>query len=173
MHQSKPNGCRKYRCKSCGHIFSDTSGTVFHRSRISLQLWFFAINEFFQNRDITSVELAHRLGIRQQKAWKMLALLKKNSREIERLFLNDVTSLVFDESSLNIEREVVSQQKYFAETSVVSITKENVFTPTPDEINFDRVEEISRSEKQDEMKDVPAPLVSKKKMRKFLKGFFK
>lgn len=99
VHQTKENGCRKYRCKTCRHIFSDTSNTIFHRSKISLQLWFFAIHEFFQNRYITSVELGKRLGIRQQKAWKILAILKKNSTEIKSLFAQEEQSCLDNKSA--------------------------------------------------------------------------
>lgn len=162
VHQSKPNGCYKYRCKPCKHIFSDTSGTVFHRSRISLQLWFFALHEFFQQKDITSVDLAHKLGIRQQKAWKMLSLLKNNLQDLESLFIDEIM-----QNADSTEQETVVEQKCFIESSVVNITEEKmVFTPTLDESNSDEILENAQSKKPSKMEDAPVNSLPKKKMKK-------
>lgn len=119
VHQSKANGCRKYRCKACGHVFSDTSGTIFHRSKISLQLWSFALHEFSRNKQITSVELAKRLEIRQQKAWKILAGLKKCPPDILKLF---------SEETKNVGEKQI-------ELSAEDLQRRDVFTPAPDEMN--------------------------------------
>ncbi|MCK5472290.1 transposase [Candidatus Gracilibacteria bacterium] len=145
VHQNKANGCRKYRCKACNHIFSDTSGTIFHRSKISLQLWSFALHEFSQNKKITSVELAKRLEIRQQKAWKILAGLKKCPPEILNLFSEETTSDVPPEK---------------VKLSAENLQRKDVFASAPDEMNSNP--EASETDKQAEVelverKDVAEP----------------
>ncbi len=36
---------QRYVCRKCGKYFTDLTGTVFHRSRLSLREWFYLITE--------------------------------------------------------------------------------------------------------------------------------
>lgn len=71
------NGFLKYLC-FCGHVFSDISGTPFHKKRGDVRHWFFALYELSQNKSITSVELADKTGIGQKQAWTMLNFLREH-----------------------------------------------------------------------------------------------
>ena len=61
-----------YRCKTCRNDFSVKTGTVMHRSKISLQKW--AIGIYLMStslKGVSSMKLHRELGITQQAAWKM------------------------------------------------------------------------------------------------------
>lgn len=75
-HSKTKLGYQRYRC-FCGHVFSDTSGTVFHGKRVEASQWLFALYELSQTKGITSIELSIKLGIRQKKAWFLLTTLRK------------------------------------------------------------------------------------------------
>ena len=67
-----------YECAGCRYQVSVTAGTVLHKTRTPLRLWFLAI--FFvttDKRGISSVGLGKHLGISQKKAWCMLHKLRK------------------------------------------------------------------------------------------------
>ena len=80
-HSKNGLGFQKYRC-ICGHIFSDTSGTILHRRRIDIRHFLIALYELSQTKGITSVELGKRPGIRQKKAWTLLTLLRNRCRNL-------------------------------------------------------------------------------------------
>jgi len=84
-HGKTKNNFQKYRC-ICKHVFSDTSGTIFHKTRIDVRHWIFAIYELSQNKSITSVELGQKLGIRQRTAWKLLNILRQHCKELIKPF---------------------------------------------------------------------------------------
>lgn len=79
-------GFQKYLC-ICGHVFSDTSGTLLHRRRIKLQHFFVALYEISQSKSITSTELAKKLGIPQKKAWNMLKILRSHCENLLKEYL--------------------------------------------------------------------------------------
>ena len=71
-------GRRLYECATCRYQVSVTAGTVLHKTRTPLRLWFLAI--FFvttDKRGISSLGLAKQLGISQKKAWCMLHKLRR------------------------------------------------------------------------------------------------
>ena len=74
-HSKTKLGYQKYRCY-CSHVFSDTSGTIFHRKRVPPEMWIFALYELSQTKTITSVELGNKLGIPQKRAWRLLTVLR-------------------------------------------------------------------------------------------------
>lgn len=74
-HRKTKGGFQKYRCL-CGHVFSDTSDTVFHKRRTDVRHWLLALYELSQTKSITSVELGVKLGIPQRKAWGILNTLR-------------------------------------------------------------------------------------------------
>lgn len=69
-------GFQKYQC-CCGHVFSDTSGTVLHRKQVKLQHFFFALYEISQNKSVTSIGPGEKLEIHQKKAWRFLKILRE------------------------------------------------------------------------------------------------
>ena len=61
-----------YQCAACRHQVSVTAGTLFHRTRLPLTLWFLAIYHLTQSKKgISSIELGRRLGVTQTTAWKI------------------------------------------------------------------------------------------------------
>jgi len=62
-HQQFENGLRKYFCKACGHHYSDTTGTIFHNSKVPLWKWLLAIFEMSQPSSISAMELSKKLTL--------------------------------------------------------------------------------------------------------------
>jgi transposase-like protein len=85
LHGKTKLGYQRYKC-FCGHVFSDTSGTVFHRKRIAPEHAIFALYELSQNKTITSVELGQKLGIGQKRAWSLLTVLREYCRVLVKPF---------------------------------------------------------------------------------------
>lgn len=72
---SKVYKCKgnKYRCKATGKYFNVKTGTLFDSTRVPLQKWFLAIWLFaLQKKEISSLQLAKKLGITQKTARFML-----------------------------------------------------------------------------------------------------
>ena len=84
-HRETKSGFQKYKCL-CGHVFSDISGTVFHKTRIDVRYWIYALYELSQTKGITSVELGGKLGIRQRKAWGILNVLRNHCQHLVQPF---------------------------------------------------------------------------------------
>ncbi len=80
-HSTSRLGFQRYRC-ICGHVFSDTSGTILHRRRIDIRHFLVALYEISQTKGITSIELGKKLGIRQKKAWILLNLLRSQCKDL-------------------------------------------------------------------------------------------
>jgi len=51
--------CR-YLCKSCRRFFTDTTGTIFERSQLTMREWFYIARELQRNRSIN--QIANELG---------------------------------------------------------------------------------------------------------------
>lgn len=61
-----------YQCCSCRSQISLIAGTIFHSTKLPLKTWFRAIFHITQSkRGISSLELARRLGVTQNTAWKL------------------------------------------------------------------------------------------------------
>jgi len=84
-HSKTTTGFQRYRCL-CKHVFSDTSGTSFHRKRTDVRYWIFALYELSQTKGITSIELGNKLGIRQKKAWFILNVLRSHCGHLVKPF---------------------------------------------------------------------------------------
>jgi len=66
-------GARKlFQCNACRKQTSVRAGTILAASKLPLRLWFAAMYHLTQTKQgISSLELARRLGITQNAAWKM------------------------------------------------------------------------------------------------------
>jgi transposase-like protein len=63
---------RLYQCAQCHTQTSLTAGTIFHSTKLPLKVWFRAIYHITQSKGgISSLELARRLGVTQNTAWKI------------------------------------------------------------------------------------------------------
>jgi transposase-like protein len=65
----------EYRCKRCGHHFSDTSGTIFARSRTPLSKWVLAIGLF--RIGVSARALGRELCVSYKTAWHLLTTLRR------------------------------------------------------------------------------------------------
>lgn len=76
-----------YSCQRCGRHEHPTAGTIFHRSRTPLRLWFRAIFLMAQTRcGISAKAIERDLGVTYKTAWRMF-------HEIRALLCEDVTDL--------------------------------------------------------------------------------
>jgi transposase-like protein len=75
---------RAYSCKWCGHHLHPTAGTLFEKSRTSLQLWFYAIYLFTKTRHgVSAKELERQLGVTYKCAWRMGHEIRKHMAEVD------------------------------------------------------------------------------------------
>jgi transposase-like protein len=57
---------RLYECKDCGYQFSVTTGTIFHKSHISLEKWFAAVALILEaKKGISSLQVGRHLGVKE------------------------------------------------------------------------------------------------------------
>jgi transposase len=76
-----------YSCDRCGHHEHPTAGTIYHRSRTPLRLWFRAIFLMAQTRcGISAKAIERDLGVTYKTAWRMF-------HEIRALLNEEVTDL--------------------------------------------------------------------------------
>lgn len=77
IHIYNPEPDRLHICADCKTRFSDTSGTIFHSTKLSMSKWLFAIYLFLtSSRGISSYALARYIQVTQSTAWTMLMKLR-------------------------------------------------------------------------------------------------
>jgi transposase-like protein len=81
----------RFECHRCGHQTSVTAGTVFHKTRKPLKLWFRAIWEMgVRKNGISAKELQRLLGFGSyETAWTWMHKLRRCTRREERTELDD------------------------------------------------------------------------------------
>jgi ISXO2-like transposase domain/Transposase zinc-ribbon domain len=89
-----------WECAGCGRQTSVTAGTVMHRSKLPLTLWFAAIHLLSSHSNgISALQLQAQLGLRSYKtAWLLLHKLRRAMVDPERTTLADLVEV--DESEL-------------------------------------------------------------------------
>lgn len=76
-HIYNPNPDQLHICADCKTRFSDTSGTIFHSTKLPLSKWLYAIYLFLtSSRGISSYALARYIQTSQTTAWSMLMRLR-------------------------------------------------------------------------------------------------
>ena len=87
----------KYKCRDSGKYFTAKTNTIFHNSRVPLQIWFKAIMILQENPSTTSVNLAEKIGTTQKTAWhliqKMNRKLPQSALQMNKLVPPPVKSL--------------------------------------------------------------------------------
>lgn len=77
IHIYNPNPEQLHICADCRTRFSDTSGTIFHSTKLPLSKWLYAIYLFLtSSRGISSYALARYIQVSQTTAWSMLMRLR-------------------------------------------------------------------------------------------------
>lgn len=76
-HIYNPDPSKLHICADCNTRFSDTSGTIFHSTKLPLSKWLYAIYLFLTStRGISSYALARYIQVSQATAWTMLMRLR-------------------------------------------------------------------------------------------------
>lgn len=69
---------RSYGCEHCGHQIYPTAGTPFHRTRTSLQDWFYVMFLFCSKRNgVSAKEVERQIGVTYKTAWRMCHEIRK------------------------------------------------------------------------------------------------
>ena len=80
----KLKGVLAYSCQFCGHHLHPMVGTPFEKSRVSLQLWFYAIYLFTTTRHgVSAKELERQLGVTYKTAWRMGHEIRKHMADVD------------------------------------------------------------------------------------------
>jgi hypothetical protein len=70
-------GRSAYSCQYCGHHAYPTAGTIFHKSTVSLQLWYFAIYLISSTRcGISAKQLEREIGVTYKTAHRMFKQIR-------------------------------------------------------------------------------------------------
>ena len=67
---------RLWKCRACARQYSVKAGTLFEGSPLGLDRWLPAIWAVANDQQVSSHELARRLGITQKSAWLMLRRIR-------------------------------------------------------------------------------------------------
>lgn len=69
---------RRYHCNNCNTSYSVTVSTIFHKTKIDLQQWFFAISLTLNaKKEISSRQLAKDINVTKDTAWHMQRRIRK------------------------------------------------------------------------------------------------
>lgn len=75
LHKIKERSC--YSCQYCGRQVYPTAGTIFHKSTVNLQLWFYAIFLMSSTRcGISAKHLEREIGVSYKTAHRMFKLIR-------------------------------------------------------------------------------------------------
>lgn len=108
-----------YECADCLHQVSITAGTIFHKTRTPLHIWFWAIYLVTTDkRGFSALGLSKMLGIPQKRAWLMLQKIRKAmAHREERYQLAGLVEL--DESFFGATKEGGSRGRGTDKTKVL------------------------------------------------------
>ena len=74
-----------HECARCGYQCSVTAGTIFHKTRIPLTGWFWAIYRMSHDKKgISAMQLSKEIGVCYQTAWLLLHKLRKAMADRDR-----------------------------------------------------------------------------------------
>lgn len=69
---------RSYACQDCGHHVHPTAGTIFHKSRIPLTIWFYVIHRIAKtNGEVSAKQIERDTGVTYKTAWRMCNLVRE------------------------------------------------------------------------------------------------
>lgn len=69
---------RAYACQECGHHIYPCAGTIFHKSRTKLSIWFFAMYLMTSTRHgVAAKEIERQTGVTYKCAWRICHELRK------------------------------------------------------------------------------------------------
>lgn len=69
-------GDGRYKCKKCGKVFSDKSGTLLHHSKLSIDKWLVAIFVFSNQTECSAIDLQKAIDVNYKTAYMILQKLR-------------------------------------------------------------------------------------------------
>lgn len=73
---------RRYHCNNCNTSYSVTVNTIFHKTKLDLQLWFLSISLVLNaKKGISARQLARDIGVNKNTAWYMGMRIRKAMSE--------------------------------------------------------------------------------------------
>jgi transposase-like protein/DNA-directed RNA polymerase subunit RPC12/RpoP len=83
-----------YECLDCGRQTSITSGTVLHRSKLPMQMWFWAAHLMATHSNgMSALQLAAQLGVTYKTAWLLAQKLRRSMVDPDRSLLEGVVEV--------------------------------------------------------------------------------
>ena len=74
----------RYHCNACHMSYSVTVGTIFHRTQLDLQKWYFAVSLILNAKKAISVRrLSQRLHVNKNTAWRIGMRIRKAMAQSE------------------------------------------------------------------------------------------
>lgn len=105
-------------CRRCRYVSSVTAGTVLHRTRTPLSIWFLAAwLVVTDKRGVSSYQLERQLGLRHETAFQMLHKLRAGMVAPDREMLRGVVEL--DESALGAPKRGRDVKDVYEKTWIV------------------------------------------------------
>ena len=136
IHIYNPNPEQLHICADCNTRFSDTSGTIFHATKLPLSKWLYAIYLFLtSSRGISSYALARYIKVTQTTAWTMLMKLRSCLHRDIKFDSTDVVAI--DEVYVGANWSYIPSHKKFAKA-----------TPPPQHWNLNQKETKEYYKKQ-------------------------
>jgi transposase len=106
-------GRSAYSCQFCGHHVYPTAGTIFHKSTVSLQLWFYAIYLLSSTRcGVSAKQLEREIGVTYKTAHRMFKQIRTLlSDEDEGPLGGDGRGVEVDESTFGGKARAAEQRE--------------------------------------------------------------
>jgi len=83
-----------YECLDCGRQTSITSGTILHRSKLPMQVWFWAAHLMATHSNgMSALQLAAQLGVTYKTAWLLAQKLRRSMVDPDRTPLEGVVEV--------------------------------------------------------------------------------
>lgn len=80
-----------YSCSVCRHQVHPTAGTILHKSRTPLVLWFYVIFVMSNTKSgVSAAQLQRELGVRYKTAWRMMHQVRKMMDSPNGVFSDEV-----------------------------------------------------------------------------------
>ena len=75
---------RVHECRACGYQGSVTAGTIFHKTRVPLSDWFWALYRMGQGKKgVSALQLSKEIGVSYPTAWLMQHKIRKAMEDRE------------------------------------------------------------------------------------------
>ena len=77
-HSRMKNGVYRYFCDNCSKTFTDLTGTIFAKSKVSLWKWVYGLIMLLESTgSISAAELSRNINVSYPTAWNMLRRIRK------------------------------------------------------------------------------------------------